>query len=306
MVDLSSCYFCGAAMDVSLREYPVVPDALAPTAQQQETVVLCGTCQRKLGRILEPVTAVATADRTNATTNPARAADVDPDGVVTPAEPDRDDDAADGTDDDPAVPTGLLDAVSDSTTDDSATADDSSTAEDTADADDADDGTPFEVDDTASVFDDDDTTTDGQDSIFADGTTSIPDAENPPRTRDGTELGDAVSFSDDTNTSERDAERTTDNASNGTNSSNGTNASNGTTNTTSTTNDDPDVDPQTYNKVVRLLKNRDLPVSRAEIEDVAGSAYAIPDHECEAIIDAAVTRGLVAERDGNLVHPDGV
>lgn len=309
MVDLSSCYFCGAAMDVSLREYPVVPDALAPTADQQETVVLCGTCQRKLARVLDPIVDAATAGRANTTqrsTTPTAADDVDPDGVVTPAEPDRDDDrqtpsernppaSKDASDDadDPVIPTGLVDD----------------------DSDDSDDTTPFEVDDTASVFDDGDDATD-ENSIFADGTTTIPDADDAPRTRDGTELGDAVTFSEDASDDADSADQKHANSKNADSTQRHTDQQRTSTNTADTTDstdttadgpdaNDPDVDPQTYNKVVRLLKNRDLPVPRAEIEDVAGSAYAIPDHECEQIIDAAIQRGLVAEHDGDLTRPDG-
>ncbi|NHN41394.1 hypothetical protein G9C85_07055 [Halorubellus sp. JP-L1] len=290
MVDLSSCYFCGAAMDVSLRESPIVPEALAPTKTQQTTVVLCGTCERKLGRVLDPVVAAAQADaRENA-------------GIVhenpdaddrTSAEPDRDVDANAGSDattgtdrasgsDDAVVPPSILDDSNDATNDDAAN---------NAASDDGE--TPFEVDETTSVFDDT-TNEPGQNSVFGDASTTIPDAEpdddeNEPtnatsenRTRDdatdqSTEHAPPTSTSNATDRSANDHSDTT-----------------------------PDVDPRTYNKVVRLLKNRDLPVARDEIETIAGSAYDIPDHECEAIIDAAVDRGLVAEANGQLTHPDGV
>ncbi|MFB6152199.1 MAG: hypothetical protein ABEJ40_10370 [Haloarculaceae archaeon] len=52
---LSSCYFCGAALDASLDEYPVVPESLHPGPDAQKTVVLCPTCKRKLDGVLDVV-----------------------------------------------------------------------------------------------------------------------------------------------------------------------------------------------------------------------------------------------------------
>ncbi|WP_227133562.1 hypothetical protein [Halorubellus salinus] len=304
MADLSSCYFCGAAMDVSLRESTVVPDALAPTPAHQTTVVLCGTCERKLERVLDPVVAAA-----NASTDSQAAAD---DAATT-----DDADEVHGTtsgDADATVPPSILSDVADdgtsTTGDDDATADDTAgtepTADDTAGSEPAaDDGTPFEVDDTTSVFDDADDT--ASSSVFADAndtpTTPIQDAESDDDT-------DGIAFDDQSREETATNRESTSNAANASNAS----ASNASTpgpstddaSTSSSEPDTPDVDPRTYNKVVRLLKNRDLPVSRAEIESIAGSAYDIPDHECEAIIDAAIQRSLVAEADGQLTHPDGI
>jgi len=50
----ASCYFCGEAFDASLSEYPVVPEALQ-SPDEGPTVVLCGTCRRKLGAVVEEV-----------------------------------------------------------------------------------------------------------------------------------------------------------------------------------------------------------------------------------------------------------
>lgn len=55
MEQLSSCYFCGDALDASLDEYPVVPASLRPSAGDQRTVVLCGDCRRKLDAVMEAV-----------------------------------------------------------------------------------------------------------------------------------------------------------------------------------------------------------------------------------------------------------
>jgi hypothetical protein len=55
MSDLSACYFCGAALDEPLGEYPVLPQRLQPAADQQRTVVLCQGCRRKLGTVVDSV-----------------------------------------------------------------------------------------------------------------------------------------------------------------------------------------------------------------------------------------------------------
>lgn len=345
MADLSSCYFCGAAMDVSLREYPVVPEAFDPTPDDQETVLLCGTCQRKLSRVVEPVVDAARAqhDRQQHATTTGHA--VDSSSPITDADaharPDDDQRSTAGTDDETTVNTQIISPTvgsDDEPTDESPRAD--------ADPDHAtdDDTTPFDVDDTTSVFDDDDDDTDGSnspgtsesvdspdstdptESIFADGTTTIQptddqgtdtergdterteEANHPPSNqtqsrnatdRSGDTLGNGINFSDDT-------PDTTTGSSTNSPTTNTQPSPSTSSDSTSTTSDASNVDAKTYNKVVRLLKNRDLPIPRDEIETIASSAYDIPAHECEAIIDATVKRGLVAERNGNLVHPDGV
>jgi hypothetical protein len=59
-----------------------------------------------------------------------------------------------------------------------------------------------------------------------------------------------------------------------------------------------------YNKVMRLLQNREFPVDRAEIQTVAANAYGLAEHECAEVIDLAIDRGLIAEHDGQLVRPE--
>ncbi|WP_324663819.1 hypothetical protein [Haloarcula sediminis] len=59
-----------------------------------------------------------------------------------------------------------------------------------------------------------------------------------------------------------------------------------------------------YNKVMRLLKNRPFPVDKAEIREVATSAYDIDPAEFDAVIEAAVSRDLIAVEDGQFVDPE--
>jgi len=57
MPEFSACYFCGTALDAPLAEYPVIPDTLHPSPEAQRTVVLCPTCRRKLGAVVDAVVA---------------------------------------------------------------------------------------------------------------------------------------------------------------------------------------------------------------------------------------------------------
>ena len=60
---LSSCYFCGDALDASLDEYPVVPASIAPGPGDRRSIVLCQSCKRKLDPVVEAVVdAVDAAD----------------------------------------------------------------------------------------------------------------------------------------------------------------------------------------------------------------------------------------------------
>ena len=59
-----------------------------------------------------------------------------------------------------------------------------------------------------------------------------------------------------------------------------------------------------YNKVMRLLQNREFPVDRMELLAVAASTYDLSQEDCEAVLDIAVERGLLAQDGNKLVKPD--
>jgi hypothetical protein len=63
--------------------------------------------------------------------------------------------------------------------------------------------------------------------------------------------------------------------------------------------------PFQYNKVMRLLENRDFPVAIAEFEAIATNAYQLEPSDVEAVIEAAIDRGLIERgEDGEtLVRP---
>jgi hypothetical protein len=59
-----------------------------------------------------------------------------------------------------------------------------------------------------------------------------------------------------------------------------------------------------YNKVMRLLQNREFPVDREEIEIVASNAYDLSRSDCTKVIDLAIDRGLLDEDGGQLERPE--
>lgn len=64
-------------------------------------------------------------------------------------------------------------------------------------------------------------------------------------------------------------------------------------------------DNEAYRKVIRLLQNREFPIRRAEIEDLATNAYQLAPGECSDAIDAIVQKGLLVEEEGTLRRPEG-
>jgi hypothetical protein len=197
----ASCYFCGAAVDASLSEYPVVPKELEP-AEDGPTVVLCGTCRRKLGAVVEEVVGAATAQRNEPAETTATHS-------VEPT------DAAGGA---------LLD--------DGAADERESAARDTG------------------------------------------GAATGPATGTETDGTTAASVASDDSAS----------------ATNGDGA-------------EPTLTKLEYSKVMRLLENRPFPVDRGEIREVAASAYDIDREEFDAVIEAAVSRDLLAVENGQFVEP---
>lgn len=61
--------------------------------------------------------------------------------------------------------------------------------------------------------------------------------------------------------------------------------------------DDP---PENYGKVLRLLRNREFPMSREEVVTIATSAYSLSARNVQQIIDESVDRGEFVETDGQL------
>ncbi|SEH13429.1 hypothetical protein SAMN04487967_1368 [Natronorubrum sediminis] len=58
--------------------------------------------------------------------------------------------------------------------------------------------------------------------------------------------------------------------------------------------------PAAYGKVIRLLQNREFPMKRTTVENLAAGAYDLEGDEVEAIVDYALETGEFVESDGTL------
>lgn len=104
MATLSSCYFCGTALDAPVESGPVVPESVP--VETDQTVSLCPTCRRKLTGILEGAFEAVEVDETA-----SESATTPPDEWITPdtdeesdddREAEADDDDTDSDDTEPA------------------------------------------------------------------------------------------------------------------------------------------------------------------------------------------------------------
>lgn len=225
---LSSCYFCGGALDASLAEYPVVPKRLRSPDAERRTVVLCQTCCRKLGTVVEEVVAAAEGESDAADARDTRDASGDREAQsASEADPMATNETTEAGDPERGDP--LLEGAMEATG--------VETAEDEA-----------------------------ADSTGAAAT------ETPPATGESPSGADAPASDD--------AERA------GSDEGDSGGAS---------------LTRLEYNRVMRLVQNRQLPAEKAEIREVAVNAYDIEPEEFDAITDAAVERGLIGEADGRFV-----
>jgi len=302
MADLRTCYFCGAGPDGSLDSYGVVPSALSPSADEQRSVVLCPDCRDKLTAVLETVADVATDDA-GASSGPDRStaaggtAGTDP--AVTP-------DGPDGTDHD--APTS-----SDATADDpgGAAPDESDGADDPGGTDDA--GVAFSAGDEPRSGGSDGVQFGGGDAGDDAAASASGSADSSPGADDAAgsagDLGDGDSAGDlgDDDSAGDSAEAGGSSPGEARGSSADPESPDGPAERAAKAGD-PSAgrmmgdDSEAYRKVIRLLQNREFPVPREEIEDLAGNAYGLSPAECRSAVDTIVQKGLLAEEDGMLVR----
>lgn len=243
---LSSCYFCGTALDEPLTEYPIVPAALNP-GDTQRSVVVCRSCQRKLDTVMEEIVAAVEADRDGITAvDTSQAADSEAGDRATA---DRDAHHEHGDRRREGMPSTDPDL-------------------DGSNALEADEVDPFDIDEGGDGGGSDDGGSNGNESDDSRGSSSESDGSD---SNGGGSNGDGS----------YDGESTSESAG-----------------------EEPSLSAFEYNKVMRLVQNREFPLDRTEIETVAANAYDISRRDCARILDAAVDRGLLAERDGQLVRPD--
>ena len=250
MDQLSSCYFCGGALDASLSEYPIIPKSLGPEAEKQGTVVLCSTCREKLANIVEPAVKAAKADARDTAERAVDTGTTEPPSLL----------------DDSETPADGAQATTDSVVEP------------------ADDG---------SLLGDDGGSTDGQPKPERSAATAESDAPATPEAETATDPLDerAAEPTEGSDTGAAGAETRDDDSEQSDDSDDSA--------------DGPSLTKLEYNKVMRLLQNREMPVDRAEIREVAVNAYDIDGEQFDAIIDAAADRDLIGQESGQLVESDG-
>jgi hypothetical protein len=261
---LASCYFCGAGPDQPLETYRVVGPSTG-----EPTVTLCPPCRRKLDAVLGSAAA--------GTTDPVGESDpvAGPDAAETPANASDTADTDEHSSDEYTTgnTTTAWDASSEATGDELPPGSGRQPADDYADEAPA-GGDPPEPDraheQTGSGAADEQTG-----GSATDDTASARDSETESE-RGGEHTGMPA---DEPGTAD---EHTGAHAGEGGQS-------------------DASVTKAEYRKVIRLLRNRDQPVERREIESLATSAYGLTAAQCATILDTALTQGHLEQRGEKLV-----
>ena len=263
MPDLSACYFCGAAADAQVREYDVVPDD-----SLRSTATLCPGCREKLETVLSPVVRGAQPSD--------EPVDVRLDAIEA-----GDADAAAST---LEVESEDILAAADRSRDAADAAPTSSEGSSASDEGDAPAASSDAADETAST----------------DGTDADPLAGSA-----GDSATDGIAFGDESDASASsgaDAEPESE-PTGAESTASGSDAASASASTGGAGSDVERPDADTYNRVVRLLQNREFPVNRSEFSDLASSAYDVPGDECAQVIDYAIQRGELVEESGMLKKP---
>ncbi len=295
MDHLASCYFCGTALDETLRDYRVVPVELRDT-DEATTATLCQSCHGKLERLLSPVVEAAGEDGATLDARPARERRGGGDAATAGA---TGADEAEGGTDVGGDATESVDPI-----EKAAEAAESGEAAESADADGGgdEDETPL-ADVEANLVDiDEEPLAEGDEAGSSDPLAESGDDADADES-EGREDQETVRVrhetGDDGGSGETDSDGTESTDTGDEAESEAEAGDGGESEEARTT-----VSALEYNKVMRLLQNREFPVDREGFERVAANAYELAEHECAEVIDLAIDRGLVAERDGQLVRPD--
>jgi hypothetical protein len=273
MNQLSSCYFCGDALDASLEDHPVVPPSLRSTASPQQTVVLCGSCKRKFDAVMDTVVAAVDEGEPADSTRGAGAGreSADPSHTAgSGSAPDSDIETTLGEDDDVLRPVGE---------EGSSEADRKAGAPTGKDeASDANERT-YTSSRRAGYTGSDRSMDSGRDrSTDSDSGGSSHrrrDENSDGRSSDKREQADAEGS---TGQNRRDSDDETE------------------------ADDGPDVTLTRLEntKVMRLLKNREFPVVREDFVTVASSAYEVSPRDCDKVVELAIEHDLLREENGQL------
>ena len=281
MTHLQSCYFCGTTGALSEYEMPAGADDSPPR------MTLCTRCHTKLTNVLTPILDQhGDLSRSDGSEQ-----------VQLPSAADAADEA--GTDDDNQ--TTAETATQPEVTFSSAATDERPNEEASAD-----DGSPTAVEstsDAAADFDADsavesDTENESSgDDVETVGESEETDAAHEEETGER-EAVDAAADTDGHDAVPDDAEATDGPAETAETADVEAEAENATA---------PDGDDdfpaeleRVYHKLLRFLRNREFPIPRGEAEAVAQSAYDLTEREASQVLQRAVDKGVLEERDGEL------
>ena len=281
MRQLRTCDFCG---DDAAGVYEVLPPELSPTEAEQRRVVLCENCLSTLEGVVDPLLDRLGVDR-------------DADAGAVEETPSHDAEtsksAAASTDAEATADTKTADPTkTDATTADAATSDSDSASDDTgaegaaSDADSpnrADSPHASETPDRPSAFNAPEGFTDIAESDEIDLGGS-PDDHRPDSAANGN--ADAAPTSDAPD--RRDDDIAADEPDRGTASD--------------PSGDGIGAEPDDFRTVMRLLGNREFPIGRNEVVDLAAGAYDLDDAHVERIIDHAIDRGVLTDEGGTLTR----
>lgn len=263
MTRLDACYFCGDIGE-SLTRYDVVPASLDPSEDEQRTVVLCPRCHRKLEPVLEPF--VERLDGFGA-------------GTGGESEPTSIEIETGGDEDSPVTNDG-----SDAETVGSAAAESTDCS---------DDGEPTDCGDGPTDRDDDGGPTDRDDGGPTD---RVDDGDEP--TDDGVaipDVNDDAAVGPDESDGDGEADESGAGDADGTERAESESADE-----TARADAAAPAPPSGYHKVMRLLRNRELPMARSAAEELASSAYDMGAARASEIVDAAIERGVLVEEGGQI------
>lgn len=261
---VQTCDFCDRT---AVGTFEIVPDALEPTESEQRRAVLCESCHTRLETLLDPL-----IDRLEEGEGDQRDRPQNEDAKAAAGE-DRTEIALETRSEGSAIGFG-----SESST---------TMNDDEQEAADALEGET-----------DQDRTIDGAAAAAGDATATPVDA------------GEAASTADESG-DQRDAESRADSAADEPRTEPTTKAdgsvSSGTENQPATAERggtaDRDRPPASYGKVLRLLRNREFPMARSDVEGLAAGAYDLEGHEVDAIIEHAIEQGKLVEDSGTLRRP---
>ncbi|SDK34143.1 hypothetical protein [Natronorubrum texcoconense] len=261
---LRSCDFCDGE---AVGTFEVLPPELEPTETEQRRIVLCVGCRDQFENLLEPLLAragVGETSQTVGTDETATSTDGDSGTVVA---------SANESTQRASSPNAT---VSGSDADEADETDGANGADNTDDEDGADG-----MDNTDAADDTNEADTDGSatKSTLEDGIT-FERAETAAESNEATDEETATDASSGTDGEESD-----------------------TTAGGSTAQRTANRPPKAYGKVIRLLQNREFPMPRAAVENLAAGAYDLESHEVEAVVDHALEEGEFVESRDLLERP---